>query len=220
MSRMSKEELREDPVLEWIQNAIETTQKNSRWILIGIVAVVVVIFGVIMIGNSRTAQREESTRLLLAGQSLYLQGNYAASETQLQQLLAGGPSGDITVRARVTLGDALSAQERPAEALEAYEAALSGSDGDLKAASLRGKASALESLGRFAEAVTSFQAASEIPTAFANDDLLGSARCSLAAGDAAGAKTVLEQLQQIEKPHDLNQAKVSFYLAQAEAALR
>jgi len=220
VSRMSKEELREDPVLEWIQGAIETTQKNSRWILIGVVAVVVIIFGVVMIGNSRRAAHVESARQLLGGQSQYLQGNYAAAETQLQQLLTGGAGGDIAQRARIVLGDALSAQERPAEALDAYESALSGGTAELKAAAHRGKAASLESLARFAEAAAAFRAASEIETGFVNEDLLSLARCSLAAGDAAEAKTVLERLQKIDNPRSIKQAKVAFYLAQAEAALQ
>ena len=220
MSRMTKEELREDPVLEWIQNFVQKVQDNTRWIVIGVAGLVVIVFGTIMIGNSRTEAAAEAKRQLVAGQAAFLQGNYAGAETQLQQLLASQSGGVTALRARLVLGDALLAQNRFAEALEIFEdATRNGGDDDLRAAALRGCAVAYESVGRYAEAKTSFEQAAAIPTVLTGDDLFGGARSAMAAGDPAAAKVLLESIETGTASASVNASKVAFYLAQADAAL-
>jgi tetratricopeptide (TPR) repeat protein len=219
VSRMTKEELREDPVLEWIQNFVEKVQDNSRWIVIAVVAVVVVIAGTIMIGNSRREAAAVAGSQLIAGQAQFLQGNYAGAENQIQQLLATTSGGEVALRARLVLGDALLAQARPSEALTVFEdATRGGGDADLQAAAQRGYAVALESVGRFGEALTAFEQAAAIPTSLTSDDLLGGARCAMSTSDPAKAIALLEQIE-LGGKSGTNESKVAFYLAQAEAAL-
>lgn len=218
MARMTKDELRQDPVMEWIQGTLEYTQKNARWIGIAVAAVVVVVIGAIMIQRSHESAEMKAEELLVAGQSLYLQGNYLAAENRLRELIDAHGGASAAGAGKIYLGDALVAQERFEEALQVYEEATgSVSKAKLQAAAYRGKATVLESLERFSEASQAYEQAAEVETAFQSDDLIGAARSALRASDPGRAKSLLERVQELKAPG--SQAKASFYLAQAEAAL-
>ncbi len=219
MSRMTKEELREDPVLEWIQGAIEWTQANSRWIAMGAALVVVVVIAGVMYTRAQRQAELESHELLSAGQSYYLQGNPAAAEAQLQQLIDEYSGSKAAKSGRIYLGDALLAQNRPQEALTVYEEAIGAANSpELRAAAQRGKAAALESMERFAEASAAYEAAASQATALQVDDLIGAARSALAAGQPDRAQAVLERTEDLDATGQ--QGTIAFYQAQAHAALR
>lgn len=218
MARMTKEELRDDPVLDWIEGAMEYTQKNSRTIGLVIAAVVVVGLGAWMIMRSQASGRIEASQMLAEGQSLTIQGNYAQAEIQLQDLLSKHGGSEAARSGRIYLGDVYYAQGRYEEALATYEEAIANTKGELLSAAERGKACALESLGRFGEASLAYEAAAAVETTFHVDDLINAGRTALEGGDPARATQILKRAEDLKLPQGQIQAKISRYLAAAEVA--
>lgn len=221
MAKMTKNELREDPVLEWLDGAIVFLRRNLRWILTGAIIVVAVFVGAITLTRSHKRSEMEAAQVLMDAQRRYLQGAYPAAEVQLQQLLTAYPRSQAAPLARIYLGDALLGQGRHAEALAAFEEATGARSDDpaLPAAAHRGKASALESLARFAEASRSYEEAAGVETPFQLDDVFNAGRAALQAGDPSRAQALLEQAQEMDDTRGRT-AEIDFYLAQAESAQR
>lgn len=219
MSRMTKEELREDPILEWIQNTVTFFQRNLRWIMTGAIIVAAVVIGGVALTRSHQRAERDAAQLLSEAQRRYLQGAYPAAEVQLRQLIDAHGRTPSASPARVYLGDALLAQARTTEALEAYRDAVARAGGDalITAAAQRGKATALENLSQPGEASQAYAEAAAFETAFTFDDLYHAGRTALAAGDAQRAQTLLGRARKHEGAR--RSAEVDFYLAQAEALL-
>lgn len=218
MARMTKDELREDPILERIQATIDFLQRNSRWFLAGAALIVVVIVGAMVLGRTQERNRQAAAQLLAEGQANYMMGNLPVATDRLQELLAsygGTPSANP---ARLYLGEALLAQEQPDEALALYEEARAqaGHEAHQQAAAERGRAAALEDLGRFAEASAAFEAAAGLAPFGAADDLVQAGRTALAAGEPSRARELLERAR--AEGADAQRTQLEFYLAQAEAA--
>lgn len=195
-ARMTKDELREDPVLERIQGVIGFIERHGRWLLAGLVGIVVVIVAVVALQRSQARSAVEASQVLAEAQSAYLQGNYMMAESQLRTIIdeyGGTPAGPA---ARLYLGDALLALERPAEAIEVYERAAGKlEDRELKAAAHRGRGAALEDLKRHAEASQAYERAGELSSLHEQSDWLAAARTALDAGDAGRAEGFIERAE-------------------------
>ena len=216
---MTKEELREDPVLERIQKMIGFAEHNSRWLIAGAIVIIAVLVGVTMLHRAQLRSAQDATRYLADAQASYMRGNMPAAESQLRQVIdsyGGTPSGRM---ARVYLGDALRAQDRPEEALSAYqEAASSAKDNALlRTAALRGQAAALEDLGRYGESSQIYERVSTLAPFLKVDDLIGAGRTALKAGDAARATDLLKRATKMDDAQ--RHTEVSYLLAEAEASL-
>jgi tetratricopeptide (TPR) repeat protein len=214
---MTKEELREDPVLEAVQGFLSFMQRHGRWVALGAAAIAVIVVGVIMLQRSSQRAEAEASAQLAIGQSYFVQGNYAESESQLRELLSSHGGTRSGRAARIYLGDALLAQGRNEEALEAYEEALSKvGSGELQVAAQRGEAATLESLGRYAEASVAYERAADHHSPLEGDDLVAAGRSALRASDAARAQVILERAR------DLGirsiETQINFYLSQAQLA--
>jgi len=216
---MTKEELREDPVLEQIQRGVAFAQQNTRWLIAGAVVVIAVIVGVFALQRGRVRAEREAGQFLVEAQVGYLQGNYAAAETQLKEMLQSYGRTRAAGAAQLTLGDALLAQSRPDEALKAYEAASgkTGRDAELGAAAQRGRAAALEDLGRLPEASGAYEKAATLGTLGRVTDLIAAARTALQGGDPARAKTLLDRAKQADTKSQ-SAGEIGVYMARIEAA--
>ena len=217
MSRMTKEELREDPVLDAVQGFLSFMERHGRWVALGAAAIGVIVVGAIMLQRSSQRAELEASAQLAIGQSYFVQGNYAESESQLRELLSSHGGTRSGRAARIYLGDALLAQGRNEEALEAYEEALSKvGSGELQVAAQRGEAATLESLGRYAEASVAYERAADHHSPLEGDDLVAAGRSALRASDAARAQVILERAR------DLGirsiETQINFYLSQAQLA--
>lgn len=217
MARMTKEELREDPVLESIQKTVAFGRTHGRWILAGVFVIAVVIIGAVTLDRSHRRGEREAAELLLEAQRNQVQGQPAAAEVQLRRLLDSHARSAAAKVGRIYLGDALMALDRPADALDAYEKAADqvGDDPLLEAGALRGKASALEALNRPAEASQGYEQAANKESPLRSDDLLNAGRTALAAGDPVRAEQLLERAKEDQTGE--NRAEIEFYLAQAAA---
>jgi predicted negative regulator of RcsB-dependent stress response len=194
---MTKEELREDPVLERIQGFVRFTERNVRWIITAAVVVAVAIIALIALQKSHARSEREASQLLAEAQGSYLSGNYAMAETQCRQLLDNYGGSASAATARLYLGDALLTQERPADALLAYEEAAEelGDFSELLAAAHRGRAAALENLARFGEASDAYAAAAQSGELQRPADEVSAARTALRAGDVERARRLLDAIE-------------------------
>jgi tetratricopeptide (TPR) repeat protein len=210
---------REDPVLEQIQRGVSFAQHHARWLIAGALVVIAVVIGTIALQRSRVRGDREAGQYLIESQAGYLQGNYAAAETQLKEMLQSYGRSKLAGPAQLTLGDVLLAQGRPEEALKAYQAAAgkAGGDVELAAAAQRGQGAAMEDAGRVADASQAYEQAASHPSLSQVPDLIAAARTALQAGDPARAKTLLERAKQADKQFQ-NQTEISTYQARVDAA--
>jgi predicted negative regulator of RcsB-dependent stress response len=219
-AHMTKDELREDPVLERIQSFMRFAEHNVRWFIAGAIVVVVVIVAVFALQRGQTRTAREAGQALTEGQASYLQGNYPMAESQLRQVIDQYGSTKAAGVAQIFLGHTLLDEARPEDALEAYTKATGkvGDDPELKAAVSRGRGAALRDLGRFDEASRAYEEASGIGALQRVDDLIAAGRAALRAGDAARAKELLGRVKTDEAGDRSGQ--IGFLMAEAEAALQ
>ncbi len=218
MPHMTKQELREDPILERIQGFLRLAEKNTRWLIGAAVVIVAIIVGVTMVQRGKVRGEREAATQLSEAQGAYLQGNLTAAESGFRQIVdshGGTSSGRV---ARVYLADVLQAMGRSQDALKLYEDASGGKNPVLEVAALRGQAAALEDLGRFADASKAYEHAAAKAPFLQTEDLISAGRAALKGGDAARAKGFFEQAQ--KKTQGDKQAEVALLLAEAEAALK
>lgn len=215
-SRMSKEELREDPVLERIQQVVSFGERHARWVVVAAVVVAVAVVGIIAVQKSQARSAREAAQALSEAQASYLTGNYPMAETQLRELIdryggteSGGP-------ARLFMGHTLRDQNRPGDALEAYRQAIGKlEEAELKAAAYRGQGAALVDLARYEEASRSYEQAAKLGTLQPVEDLIAAGRCALRGGDSARARQILEGIDRAKAGE--RAVQIDFWLAQAGA---
>jgi predicted negative regulator of RcsB-dependent stress response len=217
---MTKEELREDPVLEQIQRGVSFAQHHARWLILGALVVIALVIGTIALQRGRVRGDREAAQYLVEAQAGYLQGNHAAAETQLREMLQSYGHSKYAGAAQLTLGDVLLAQGRAGDALKAYQTAAEKAGGDLElaAAAQRGQGAAMEDAGRVADASQAYEKAASNPSLSQATDLIAAARTALQAGDAPRAKTLLERAKQVDKQFQ-NQSEINTYQARVDAAL-
>ncbi|MBM3318145.1 MAG: hypothetical protein FJY75_09895 [Candidatus Eisenbacteria bacterium] len=215
MSAMSKQELREDPVMERIQRVVSFAERHARWIVVGAVAAAVAILALVAVQKSQARSALEAAQALTEGQASYLTGNHPMAESQLREMLqryghtrAAGP-------AHLFLGHALRDQGRALEALEAYDKAVGkvGADAELQAAVQRGRGAALADLARYEDASRAYEQAAAKGRLQRIEDLIAAGRCALRAGDTARAQQILGGIDRDQAGERL--AQVDFWLAQA-----
>lgn len=217
---MTKDELREDPVLEQIQRGVAFAQHHARWLIAGALVVIAVVVGTLALQRSRAHGDRQAAQYLIESQAGYLQGNYAAAETQLKEMLATYGRSKLAGPAQLTLGDVLLAQGRPQDALQAYEAAAekAGGDSELAAAALRGQGAALEDVGRAADASQAYEKAAAKPSLSQVTDLIAAARAAVEAGDPARAKGLLERAKTLDAQFQ-SQNEINAQMARVDAVL-
>lgn len=219
-AHMSKDELREDPILERIQSLVGFGERNVRWLIAAAVVVAIAIIAVIALQKGQARSGREAAQALSEAQASYFSSNYAMAESQLRELLDDYGGSSVAGAAQLFLGHAQRDQARPSDALEAYARAVDklGGDPELQSAAYRGRATALLDLGRFDEASRAFEDAAQRTSLQRVDDLLAAGRAALRAGDAARAKQLLGGIT--DKDAGDRIAQVHFLQAQADASQR
>jgi tetratricopeptide (TPR) repeat protein len=199
--RLTKQEIREDPLVTWAIKA--ETFALSYWkpiaIGVGVVALGLAI-GFLTRGARRTAEASAAEQLAQAQMQLWTEGEGNAARAieisdRLIEQSPGTKSGRI---AYLIKGDALLQQNDAEGALAAYRTYLAKDTGDpiLRRSAQRGVAVALDNSGKFPEAAIAYEglAAGDQKPAVAVPDLMSAARCHERAGDLAGAGTLYEKI--------------------------
>jgi predicted negative regulator of RcsB-dependent stress response len=199
--RLTKQEIREDPLVTWALRA--ETWMRSAWKPIVIGAGVIglaVIVGFLIRGSRRGAEASAAEQLAQAQMQLWTtgEGNTARAIELADRLIEQAPgtrSGRIALLVRA---DALLEQKDSEGALAAYRTYLAKDVGDpiLRRSAERGVAVTLEDTGKFAEAATAYLGLAEggSSPAVIVTDLMSAARCRERAGDMKGAEEIYERI--------------------------
>ena len=199
--RLTKQEIREDPLLTWILRlqALAALYWKQVAIAAGVIALAVVLLFV-MRNARRGSESEASAELAQAQVQLWSEGEGNAARAieisnRLIERSPGTRSGRI---AHLVRGDALLQTKNPEGALAAYRSYLSKDVGDpvLRLSAKRGVAVSLEDLGQNAEAAAAYEELAGMGTRpeIVIPDLMSAGRCRERAGDWAGARAIYEQV--------------------------
>jgi predicted negative regulator of RcsB-dependent stress response len=191
---MTKRELREDPVMESIQKGLDFARSNTRWLVLGIVAVVVVIAVGAMVLQGRKAAARRATVELAQARTQVFGGQLDQARAALETLVARGRGTPSALEAQLLLGDIYLRLGQPADAKTSFEEALRNlKDPLVRSGALRGLAAALEDMGNKAEASSRYEEAAAGENVSALSDLMNAARTAADGGDLVRARALYER---------------------------
>jgi tetratricopeptide (TPR) repeat protein len=191
--RLTKEELRDDPVVDAFMRAVTIVRQRATVIAVVAGIILVGIIAAQLIRQSGAKAEKEASLLLLDGEGQYLSGNTAEALSRFvdgAEKYKGAPSGKI---AGLRAADCRLELGQTEEAKRLYQKFLDSSpkDGLLKASAIRGLAKALEASGQGDEAAKKYLEAAEIAASpMRADDLISAAQIHLQAGRLDEAKTL------------------------------
>ncbi|MBD3334526.1 MAG: tetratricopeptide repeat protein [Candidatus Eisenbacteria bacterium] len=193
--RMTKKELRQDPVMEAMQKALGFGQQYGKWLALGAAGIIILIAVALLVIQGRQAAAEQAATELMMARSQIMQGQLAQARSSLESVVTRYGSSDAAKEAYLLLGDVELAMDNAEGARRAFSEALARLDEPiLTMGAQRGLAAALEDLGRFAEASQTYEelaGASLDPVAIEN--LVNAARTAREAGDRDRAYSLYER---------------------------
>jgi tetratricopeptide (TPR) repeat protein len=199
--RLTKQEIREDPLVTWALKAETAARVYWKPFAIG-AGVIVLALVVVMVTRSarRGAESTAAEELAQAQMQLWTEGegNAHRAVELADRLIAESPGTRSGKIANLVRADALLQQNDSEGALASYRTYLAKDTGDpvLRRSAERGVAVTLENTGKFAEAAAAYLKLAETETrpAVLVPDLMSAARCREQAGDWAGAKELYERV--------------------------
>ncbi|MEW5995595.1 MAG: tetratricopeptide repeat protein [Candidatus Zixiibacteriota bacterium] len=199
-TKLKRRQIKEDRFAVFMLNARQQFLDYWQYVVIGIVAVVLVIVGVVYYFNSLEAKKVEAAQRFARALQDYGRGNTQVAIMGLNQLLEDDQGSDIAEQATFLLGNInLEARNYP-EAIRYCEMYLANyADNRFhRASALAGIATCLENQGQYADAAARFEAAyQEYPEGPLNGDYrLSAMRNCLAVGDTERAQTHLEFIEE------------------------
>ncbi len=196
--RLTKRQIKEDPLTTWIGNAQAWCRAHARHLMIGAAAVVLLSASIVAMRNTRSAAEEQAATQLSQAQ-YHLWGNNLAQAIDLtndiEQRWPGTRSAHM---AQLVRADAQLASGEAADALASYLEFVESSNSDevVYANGLRGAAVALEDTGQYVEAARQYEllARQHDRGQLVAQDLISAGRCLARAGDVAGARRVYQEV--------------------------
>ncbi len=205
--RLSKRQIREDPLLVWTTRIEAYAEENWQRLLIGAGAVVVVILLGLYIRSSREKAELGASELLAQAQAQLWANNPAEAAQIAAQVIERSPGTRSARIAQLVRADAQLATGDYEGAIAGYRAFLDREKHDqvLRDSARRGLAVALEDAGQFAPAAEAYEALArdevkraekrdERPGPLAASDLLSAARSRERAGDLERARVLYDEL--------------------------
>ena len=152
--RITKKQLKSDSFITNTLKAWEYARMHQNTVFVALVIVVVVIAGVIWIGNSRRQSQEEARDLFGEALTYYMAGQIPAAGQRFEQMRDHAEGTREGLYALYFIGKCALIEERNLEAIEAFDSYLGSSPEThlFHDAALAGKAAALENERRFSEA--------------------------------------------------------------------
>jgi tetratricopeptide (TPR) repeat protein len=196
--RLTKRQIKQDPLMEWTARIEEFASANLRRILIGVGAVALVIALVFVLRGARRDAELQASALLAQAQFQLWTGS-PAQAAQLAQQVVDHSSGTRSGRvAHLVRGDALLQTGDSEGALAAYRTFLAREKRDpvLRLSARRGIAVSLENLAQHAEAAAAYEelAREAQDAAPITQDLMAAARCLERAGEVARAEDLYQEI--------------------------
>lgn len=200
--RITKKQLKSD---SFITNALKTweyVRMHQNTVFVALVVLIVVIAGVIWIGNTRRQSMEEARSLFGEALTYYIAGQVPAAGQRFEQVRERASGTREGAYALYFMGKCALLEERNLEAIEAFDSYLdTGSDHRFfHDAAVAGKAAALENERRFTEAAELYLDLARRPetNAFNKKEYLQSAAGNFKKGRETGmALEAMEELLDI-----------------------
>lgn len=179
-ARKAHKRVKEDQLVTSTMRFTEWAQAHFNQVIIGIVALVALVAVLVFAANSRESSAREAERVMGAGMTLMMQGDYNAAMASFQQVVErhGGTQAAAASYFKAECESNLGNYEQAVSDYDAYLSA-SAKYPVFEAAALSGKAMCLEAMKSYAEAAKTMAAA--VAKLDAKDPRYGDA--ALSAGD-------------------------------------
>ncbi len=199
-TKLTKRQIKEDKFTVFMLSAKQQFLDNWQYLVIGVVAVVLVVVGVVYYFNAQEAKQAEAAGRLAQAYQDYARGNNQVAIMALNQVIEEYGASEMAEQATFMLGSINEQTRNYPEAIRYYEMYLSKyQESSLNRAAARaGIATCLENQGQPEEAAQNFVSAfEEYPDGPLNGDYrLSAMRNYLAVGDLDRARTQLEFIEQ------------------------
>jgi len=200
--RITKRQLKSDSFITNTLKAWEYARVHQNTIFVALVILIVVVAGVVWIGNSRRQSRERARGLFGEALTYYMAGQVPAAEQRFLQVAESAPGTREGTQALYFAAKCALLEQRNLEAIEAFDRYLDADSGRgfFRDAAVAGKATALENERRFAEAGALYLELARHPetTAFNKKGYLRSAAENFKrAHETASALEAMEELLDI-----------------------
>lgn len=205
--RLSRRQMRKDPLLTWTARGETYLEENWQRLLIAAGALALVVVLVLFLRNSRRNAELTASETLAQAQVQLWTGNPTEAAQIAGQVIERSPGTRSGRIAYLVRGDALLKMGDREGAATAYRAFLEQEKRDpvLRLSAKRGLAVALEDGGFFAGAAELYEELAreelareakrkERPGGIAAGDLMAAARCRERAGDLARARALYEEV--------------------------
>jgi tetratricopeptide (TPR) repeat protein len=198
VSRLTKQELKEDAFVTWVYDTTDKVQRNWVPVAVAIGTVVVLALGGWMWTRANAKREGEARTTLAEASTAYWSGNYVRTAQLADQVMADAGGTRAAVDAMRIKADALFWQGSFDSAATLYQQVLGKDKGDspLRTATQQSLAFALESKRDFAPAAKLYEevAAKAPDRANAADFYMAAGRAYRLAGQADKAKAMFEKV--------------------------
>ena len=152
--RITKKQLKSDSFITNTLKAWEYARVHQNTVFIALVILIVVVAGVVWIGNSRRQSHEQARGLFGEALTYYMSGQVPAAEQRFLQVHQSAPGTREGTQALYFAAKCALLEQRNLEAIEAFDRYLDADSGRgfFRDAAVAGKAAALENERRFSEA--------------------------------------------------------------------
>jgi tetratricopeptide (TPR) repeat protein len=152
--RITKKQLKSDSFITNTLRAWEYARVHQNTVFVALVILIVVIAGIIWVGNSRRQSMEQAQDLFGEALTYYMAGQIPAAEQRFLQVQESASGTREGVYALYFVGKCALLERRNLEAIDAFDSYLEVDSGHgfFHDAAVAGKATALENERRFTEA--------------------------------------------------------------------
>jgi len=177
--RITKKQLKSDSFITSTLKAWEYARMHHNTVFVALVVLIVVVAGVMWIGNARRQSREEAQSLFGEALTYYMSAQVTAAGQRFEQVHERVHGTREGAYALYFVGKCALLEQRNLEAIEAFDSYLDADSdhGFFRDAAVAGKAAALENERRFTEAAELYLDLARHPetTAFNKKEYLQSA---------------------------------------------
>lgn len=160
--KMTKRQMKEDPLVTAAFRATEVWERFGRTILIAVGAILLLALLVFFVMRTRAQAEQRAMGDLFRAMVALTQGDAASASPMLKEIVDNSPGTRAARDAMLLLGDAMMAQRQPKEAATWYQKYIDkAGDKERERAGYAGLGAALEDGGQFGPAADAYAKAAE-----------------------------------------------------------